>query len=123
MNILGITFGFHESAACLLRDGELVFASAEERFTRQKQDSSFPVQAMTAALDFAELKMSDIDHVAIGWPRPIETYRHDLKLILTRKMPSSVIRWQRLLLGFAREQHRRGGELDLIRAFGRPKEP
>jgi carbamoyltransferase len=61
--------------------------------------------------------------VAIGWPRPIETYRHDLKLILTRKMPSSVIRWQRLLLGFAREQHRRGGELDLIRAFGRPKEP
>ena len=121
MNILGVSFGFHESAACLVRDGELVFACAEERLTGQKQDSSFPIRAIQAALDFAGLKMSDIDHVAIGWPRPIETYRHNLRLMLTGKMPFSVIRWQKLLLGFAREQHHRGGELDLIRAFGRPR--
>jgi carbamoyltransferase len=122
MNILGITFGFHESAACLLRDGKLVFACAEERLTRQKQDSSFPVRAIQAALDFAGLKMSNIDYVAIGWPRPSKTYAHDLKLILTGKWPVSLTRWGRLLLGFVKQQHHRGGELDFIRAFGKPKQ-
>src|SRR5437879_8048623 len=68
MNILGITFGFHESAACLVQDGKLVFACAEERLSRKKQDSSFPVRAIQAALDSGGLKPSDVDHVAIGWP-------------------------------------------------------
>ncbi len=46
MNILGIGYRMHESSACLVRDGELIFASAEERISRKKQDASFPVQAI-----------------------------------------------------------------------------
>ena len=82
MNVLGInSSGTHESGACLLRDGELVFACAEERLSRKKQDSAFPVRAIQAALDFGRLKPSDVDHVAFSWPRPREVYAHDLKLL------------------------------------------
>jgi len=73
----------HESATCLVQDGKLTFACAEERLSRRKQDASFPVLAIQAALRHGGLKMQDIDHVAIGWPRPAETYAHNLKLLLT----------------------------------------
>ena len=122
MNILGISYSMHESAACLLQDGKLVFACAEERLSRRKQDASFPVLAIQAALKHAGLKMQDVDHVAIGWPRPAETYAHNLKLLLTGKWASSPMRWERLLIGFAQNQRHRGGELDFIRAFGQPKQ-
>jgi carbamoyltransferase len=121
MNILGISYSMHESAACLLQNGELVFACAEERLSRRKQDASFPVLAIRAALKHGGLKMEDIDHVAIGWPRPIKTYAHNVKLLLTGKWANSQMRWERLLLGFAHGQRHRGGELDFIRAFGQPK--
>jgi carbamoyltransferase len=121
MNILGLSFGFHESAACLVQDGRLVFACAEERLSRKKLDSAFPVRAIQAALDFAGLTPGDVDHIAIGWPRPWEGYAHSLKLLLTGRMPASLMRWERLLLGFAKAIRHRGGELDFIRAFGRPR--
>src|SRR5262245_25226273 len=117
MNILGISYSMHESAACLVQDGELVFACAEERLSRRKQDASFPVLAIQAALKRGGLNPEDVDHVAIGWPRPAGTYAHNLKLLLTGKHPSSAMRWERLLIGFAYGQRHRGGELDYIRAF------
>jgi carbamoyltransferase len=123
MNILGITCGFHESAVCLLQDSKLVFACAEERLSRRKQDSSFPVLAIQAALKHGGLKPQDLDHIAFAWPRPHETHVHNLKLLLTGKWASSLQRWERLLLGFAQNQRHRGGELDFIRAFGQPKRP
>jgi carbamoyltransferase len=123
MNILGVSFsGSHESAACLVQDGDLVFACAEERLSRKKQDGAVPVRAIQAALDFAGLKASDVDHVAFSWPRPQKMYRHDLRLLLSGRWPSSAMRWQRLMLGFVKAQHHRGGELDYLRAFGRPKQ-
>jgi carbamoyltransferase len=122
MNILGISFGFHESAACLVQDGKLIFACAEERISRVKQDTRFPVMAIEAALKFAGLNPSDIDHVAFAWPKPGEAYAHNLKLLLTGTFHSSVSRWQKLVIGFLKDQHHRGGELDYIRAFGPPKD-
>jgi len=121
MNILGISYSLHESAACLLRDGELVFAAAEERISRRKQDASFPVQAIRAALDFAGMTIADIDHVAIGWPRPSATYGHNLKLLMTGQWPWSRQRWEKMAVGFIKDTRRRGGELDYWRAFGKPK--
>lgn len=121
MNILGISYSMHESAACLVQDGRLVFACAEERLSRRKQDASFPVLAIQAALKHAGLKPEDVDHVAIGWPRPTETYAHNLKLLLTGQWTNSPMRWERLLIGFAQNQRHRGGELDFIRAFGSPR--
>ena len=121
MNILGISYSMHESAACLVQDGKLVFACAEERLSRRKQDASFPVLAIKAALKHGGLKPEDVDHVAIGWPKPAGTYAHNLKLLLTGKWANSPHRWERLVIGFAQSQRHRGGELDYIRAFGRPK--
>src|ERR1043166_10219640 len=104
MNILGISYSMHESAACLLQDGKLVFACAEERLSRRKQDASFPVLAIQAALKHAGLKTQDVDHVAIGWPRPAETYAHNLKLLLTGKWASFPMRWGRLPNRFVHDQ-------------------
>jgi len=123
MNILGIGYTMHESSACLVRDGELVFAAAEERLSRKKLDASFPVRAIQAALDFAGITAANLDHVAIGWPRPSVTYRHNLRMILSGNWPSSWQRWEKLLLGYAQDARHRGGELDFLRAFGKPRRP
>jgi carbamoyltransferase len=123
MNILGISYSMHESSACLVRDGELVFAVAEERLSRKNKDGSFPVGAIQAALDFAHLRPEDIDHVAMSWPRPSVTFRHNLKSILRGDWPRSKMRWERLFMQFIKETRHRGGELDFQRAFGSPRQP
>ncbi len=46
MNIIGISGYYHDSAACLLRDGKIIAAAHEERFTRKKHDPAFPKQAI-----------------------------------------------------------------------------
>ena len=62
MNILGISYSMHESAACLLQDGELKFACAEERLSKVKQDAAFPVRSIQAALDHAVKIAGPIPH-------------------------------------------------------------
>jgi carbamoyltransferase len=64
VNILGISAYYHDSAACLLRDGEIVSAAEEERFTRRKGDPSFPVQAARYCLREAGISAEDLDYVA-----------------------------------------------------------
>jgi carbamoyltransferase len=118
MNILGISYSRHESAACLLRDGKLVFACAEERLSRMKHDARFPVRAIQAALDFSGLKVSDIDHVALGWPDPGLAYRHNAKLILKGEWPRSRMRIERTILGWLKEWKLKGGRVNFQRAFG-----
>jgi carbamoyltransferase len=110
----------HESAACLLQDGKLVFACAEERLSGIKQDNSFPVRAIQRALDFVAIKPADLDHVAIGWSKPGVTARHDVKLMLTRRWPISRMRVERTLLKSLADWRHQGGTLDYARAFGRP---
>lgn len=124
MNILGLSYsGNHESAACLVRDGELVFAIAEERLSRIKQDAGFPMLAIKACLEFAGLKLDDIDHIALNWPRSMAMRLHDLKLIVTGQWPRSRMRFDRLIVGMLQSIRRKGGEVDVLRAIGQPKNP
>lgn len=66
MNILGINTSHADASAALLVDGQLVFAVAEERLNRKKHYAGFPKLAVQACLDAANLKLRDIDHVALG---------------------------------------------------------
>ncbi len=61
--ILGISCFYHDSAAVLLKDGQIVFAAQEERFTRKKQDESIPINAINKAFEFEGISIKDIDAV------------------------------------------------------------
>jgi len=63
MNVLGISCYYHDAAACLLRDGEIVAAAHEERFTRTKHDSEFPIHAIRYCLEQAKLEVGELDYV------------------------------------------------------------
>lgn len=121
MNILGISYSLHESAACLVQDGVLKFACAEERLSGQKQDARFPVRAIRASLDFAGLDPADVDHVAIGWSKPGATSRHDLRMMLTGMFPMSRVRLERTFLKWLKDWRHCGGILDYQRAFPSPR--
>lgn len=80
MLILGVSAFYHDSAAALLRDGRIVSAAQEERFTRKKHDSSFPSNAITFCLKNSSLSIDDIDYVAfyeepsLKFDRLLKTY-------------------------------------------------
>src|SRR6266540_6452730 len=64
MNILGISCFFHDAAAVLLRDGVVIAAAEEERFTRKKHDYNFPRQAIQFCLGHGGLRPEELDYVA-----------------------------------------------------------
>ncbi|MGE3173313.1 MAG: carbamoyltransferase [Planctomycetota bacterium] len=68
--VLGISAFYHDSAACLLRDGEIVAAAQEERFTRKKHDADFPHHAVRFCLEQAGIGVRDLDFVAF-YDKPI----------------------------------------------------
>lgn len=70
MYIVGISCYYHDAAACLLRDGEIVAAAEEERFTRKKHDSSFPHQALAYCLKKANITMQEVDYV-VFYEKPL----------------------------------------------------
>ena len=78
--VLGISAFYHDSAAALLRDGEIVAAAQEERFTRKKHDPDFPSHAVQFCFDQAGIGASDVDFVAfydkpiLKFHRLLETY-------------------------------------------------
>lgn len=63
MYILGLSFFYHDSAACLLKDGKIIAAVQEERFTREKHDSSFPKEAVKYCLKTAGISIGQVDSV------------------------------------------------------------
>jgi len=63
MNILGISAFYHDSAACLVKDGKILFAAEEERYTRKKHDFSFPKNAINSCLDENKICCKDLDLV------------------------------------------------------------
>lgn len=77
---MGISAFYHDSAAALLRDGEIVAAAQEERFTRKKHDFQFPEQAVRYCLEEAGIKIGDLTHVVfyekplLRFERLLETY-------------------------------------------------
>ena len=64
MNILGISCYYHDAAACLLKDGDVVAAVQEERFTRKKHDFSFPINAVKYCLKEGKISIQEINYVA-----------------------------------------------------------
>jgi carbamoyltransferase len=64
VNIIGVSFGYHDSACCLLQNGRIVAAAQEERFSRVKNDSSFPAAAFRYCLEEAALSIAEVDCVA-----------------------------------------------------------
>jgi carbamoyltransferase len=79
-HVLGISAYYHDSAAALLRDGEIVAAAQEERFTRRKHDASFPARAIEYCMAEGGIGPGEIDHVAfydkpfLKFERLLETY-------------------------------------------------
>lgn len=80
MYILGISAYYHDSAAALIKDGIIIAAAQEERFTRKKNDPSFPRQACLYCLNYASIGISDISYVVfydkpfLKFERLFETY-------------------------------------------------
>ncbi|MDC1411957.1 carbamoyltransferase [Amylibacter sp.] len=80
MYILGISAFYHDSAACMLKDGEIIAAAQEERFTRKKHDAGFPTHAIQYCLKEAGIATKDIDNVVfyekpfVKFERLLETY-------------------------------------------------
>ena len=80
MRILGISAYYHDSAAALVKDGEIIAAAQEERFTRKKHDSRFPAQAVEFCLAREGVRLSDVDYVVfydkpfLKFERLLETY-------------------------------------------------
>ena len=78
--ILGISAFYHDSAACLLRDGEIIAAAQEERFTRKKGDAGFPARAVEYCLEEAGIALSDLNYAGfydkplLKFERILETY-------------------------------------------------
>ena len=80
MKILGLSAFYHDSAACLVIDGNIVAAAQEERFTRKKHDSAFPTEAVAYCLAEAGIVAADLDYVVfydkpfLKFERLLETY-------------------------------------------------
>src|SRR5437773_4437165 len=78
--VLGLSAFYHDSAACLLRDGEIIAAAQEERFTRKKGDASFPLEATRYCLAVGGITASELDFVGfydkplLKFERILETY-------------------------------------------------
>jgi carbamoyltransferase len=119
---LGLNFSqMHDSSACILKDGEVLFAIAEERLSRVKHDARFPALAIGACLASARTRAADLDFVCFGWPPAAEALRHDLKCALTGSVPLSyvdIVSSLRRNLGFTRA---RNGEKAFLQHFGPTK--
>tara|TARA_B100001741_G_scaffold308318_1_gene304372 strand:- start:5251 stop:7086 length:1836 start_codon:yes stop_codon:yes gene_type:complete len=79
-SILGISAFYHDSAACILKDGKIVAAAQEERFTRKKHDPRYPYNAIEFVLNYSNLKLNEIDQIVffekpfLKFERLLETY-------------------------------------------------
>ncbi|MBN2029948.1 carbamoyltransferase [bacterium] len=82
MDILGISCFYHDSAACLLRDGKIIAAAQEERFTRKKHDFGFPNHAINYCLQEGNMKSNQLDYVAF-YDKPFTKFARILETYLT----------------------------------------
>ncbi len=78
MNILGFSCYYHDSAAALLRNGKIVAAAEEERFTRRKHDNSFPINSIRYCLDHAKITPEEIDYF-VFYEKPLRKFERILQ--------------------------------------------
>ena len=81
MDILGISCYYHDAAAVLLRDGQLLAAAEEERFTRKKHDYDFPKNAIQFCLDTGGNRSADLDYV-VFFEKPFRKFDRILATVL-----------------------------------------
>src|ERR1700730_18033437 len=122
MLTLGINYSqMHDSSACIVRDGELLFAVAEERISRLKHDSRFPQLAIQACLEFARVRADQLDEVCFGWQTAGPVYRHDLKLYALGKWPITYLNVLNSTRHFASMWHQESGARRFAEHFGATK--
>ena len=79
-SILGISAFYHDSAAAIIIDGNIIAAAQEERFTRKKHDPNYPKNAINFVLNYSNLKLSEVDQIVffekpfLKFERLLETY-------------------------------------------------
>jgi carbamoyltransferase len=119
---LGLNYSqMHDSSACIVRDGELLFAVAEERISRTKHDARFPQLAIQACLDFAKIRPRDIDEVCLGWQPIGQLYRHDLRLYVTGRWPFTYLNFLNSTRYFVSMRHQGSGAKRFGQRFGASK--
>jgi carbamoyltransferase len=122
MITLGLNYNkMHDSSACIVRDGELLFAIAEERLSRIKHDANFPLLAIQACLEFAGIRADQVDEVCFGWTTPGPGFRHDLKCLLSGGLPLTYLNVLTTTLYFLSSWHQEGGAKIFRRSFGNVK--
>jgi len=82
MNILGISAFYHDSATALIRDGEIIAAAQEERFTRKKHDFEFPKNAIHYCLKEGKISAKELDHV-VFYEKPFFKFERILQTYLS----------------------------------------
>jgi len=122
MIALGINYSqMHDSSACIVRDGKILFAVAEERLSRVKHDACFPALAIRACLEFANVRPDELDFVCQGWSAPRVGFLHDLRNYASGRQQVD----SRALLNTTRHflsmWHQRGGENRFRQLFGTAK--
>lgn len=102
MYILGISCFYHDSAVALLRDGELVAAAMEERFTRKKHDNSFPKHAIEFCLTQAGITGADLEY-AVFYEKPLVKFERIL-LTTLGTFPRSSGQWRDAMINWMNEK-------------------
>ncbi len=102
MYILGIAAFYHDSSASLLKDGALVAASMEERFSRKKHDNSFPTQAINFCLEQAGITAQDLDYV-VFYEKPLLKFERIL-LTSLNTFPKSWDVWREAMVSWLKEK-------------------
>ncbi len=82
IHILGISAFYHDSAACIIRDGDILAAAQEERFTRKKHDPRFPMHAIQCCLKEAEVSPEQLDYT-VFYDKPFLTFERLLLSYIT----------------------------------------
>jgi len=104
IHILGISGFYHDSAGCLLRNGRIVAAAQEERFTRKKHDPRFPARAVSYCLDEGNIPAEELDYV-VFYDKPIQTFER-LLLSYLSVAPKGLRSWLRAMpLWFGKKLH------------------
>ena len=121
-----ISIGFnysqmHDSSACIARDGELLFAVAEERISRVKHDAGFPRKAIQACLEFAKVRPDELDFICQGWPAPGKVFVTDLKCFLRGQYPITYLNVLNSARLYASMTHQNGGFKLFTHHFGPTK--
>ena len=102
MNILGISCFFHDAAAALVRNGVLIAAAEEERFTRKKHDYEFPINAIRFVLEHGAMRAADVDYV-VFFEKPFVKFERILLTVL-QTYPRSADVFRKAMLAWMRDK-------------------